>query len=112
MANKLNKLTIHFDKLNIFAGMIVSWGALGLYRGFNEFEFDCQARYNNDIKQTFLYSAELLKYTKKLGNGLLWSIIYINPLLLIYTIPKEIYRLEVDIRGLEDEKKRDFYKRL
>jgi len=112
MLNKLKKQTIHFDKLNIFAGMFVTWGALGFYRGFNEPDYDYQVRYNNYIKQPFLYSRQVIKYVKKIGNGLLWSGMYINPFLIFITLPKEIYRLEVDIRGLEDEKKTDSYKRL
>lgn len=110
MFNKLNKVKIHFDKVNIIAGTIVSWGALGFYRGFNEPDYEYQ--HKKSINQPFMYSKEFIIYFKKIGNGLLWSGMYINPIIFFLIFPKEIYRLEVDIRGLEDEKKTEAYKRL
>lgn len=102
---------IILDKANCIAGMIVGWSVLGFYRGVKESDYyDLMS--NQLTRKPYLYSDILTHGARKLGCGIYGSMVYINPFLLIHTIPREIYRLEVNIRGLEFEKKTDKYHRI
>jgi hypothetical protein len=79
--------------------IITAWSLLGFNRGMNLYNFNNQKYLE---KPTYLYSVKFLYGA--LGFG-----VYINPIFLFMTIPKEIYRLEVVLRGLEDEKKTHYY---
>ena len=48
-------------------------------------------------------------YTKSIPYGIYGILFYGNPFLLPVIIFKELYRLEVNIRNLEDEKDSNFY---
>lgn len=76
-----------------------AWTILGFTRGIRSYEYTYNKR--KDIGP-HLYSAQIM-------HGLLGSIIYINPVLICRVLLKELYRAEVNIRGLEDEKKTDYY---
>lgn len=83
-------------------GMTTCWSLLGFKRGIDAYDYD----YNKKItKDTYLFSS-------KFSWGLLGFVLYINPFSAITFIPKEIYRLEVNIRGIEHEKKSDYYNQL
>jgi len=88
-----------------------SWTALGFYRGVIHHDY-MYPKKKDPTKEIYLYSKELSYQTNRIMGGLYGIFIYINPFIILYTLPKELYRLEVDIRGLEDEKKTDDYKRL
>jgi hypothetical protein len=87
-----------------------SWTALGFYRGVKYYDYMYQKKNTN--KEPYLYSKELSYQTNRIMGGLYGIFIYINPFIIFTMIPRELYRLEVDIRGLEDEKKTDDYNRL
>jgi len=72
------------------------WSGIGFIRGMNDYKYQ---------KNTYLYSDLIF-------TGLLGLIIYANPTSLPFMMYKEIYRLEVNLRNLEDEKKKDFYNKL
>jgi hypothetical protein len=79
---------------------ITSWCGLGFVRGINDY------KYNNINKsKPFMYSSLIL-------FGFIGTIVYANPILFPLLVSKEIYRLEVDIRKLENEKKSYFYNSL
>ena len=83
--------------------LISVWSLLGFHRGMKSYDYTINKEkqfYNN--KYTYFYSNRFL-------YGMLGFGIYINPFFLLITIPKEIYRLEVDLRGLEDESKTNYY---
>jgi hypothetical protein len=44
-----------------------------------------------------------------MGVGLFGSLLYVNPFLFPFIIKKELYRLEVNIRGLDEEKDKKYY---
>jgi hypothetical protein len=89
-----------------------SWTALGFYRGIIHHDY-MYPKKKDTTKKTYLYSKELLYQLNRIvGGGLYGIFIYINPFIIFTMIPREMYRLEVDIRGLEDEKKTDDYNRL
>ena len=105
-----------------------SWGALGYYRGNRQYNFE----YNNDIekynKRIIAYD-ENVEYSKKNNRepyldkpckpnkffitsvfyGLYGSIFYILPLTGCACLVKEIYRAEINLSNLEEEKKTRYY---
>jgi hypothetical protein len=44
--------------------------------------------------------------------GLGSTLVYLNPFMCFITLAKEIYRLEVNLRGIEDEKKTEYYNKV
>lgn len=74
-----------------------SWCGLGCFRGLNYYGY--KQKKNN----------EPYLYTNLFIYGAYGTIMYAAPLFLPFTIYKEIYRLEVNIRKLEDEKKDKYY---
>ena len=76
------------------------WGILGFNRGIDEYDY--KHKYNEYYKKKYFY-------TDRIFNGFFGSIVYINPAFVPLIIYKEIYRLEVNYRGLEDEKNNENY---
>lgn len=75
------------------------WSVLGFKRGLQSYEYTYQKSIH---KEPYLYIHK--------GQYGLWGImLYMNPILLPLTLYKEMYRLEVNLRGLEEEKKTDYY---
>ena len=74
-----------------------AWSALGFKRGINSYDYS----YNKDSRQDL--------YLQKGIWGVTSTMAYINPCTFFIVLYKEIYRLEVNLRGLEDEKKTDYY---
>ena len=48
-------------------------------------------------------------YSNKIGMGAIGTVVYIFPFLCVFPLAKEIHRLEINLRGLEDEKKKPEY---
>jgi len=78
-----------------------SWCGLGFIRGVNSYDYD-------RIK----YKQGQYMYISAINSGMFGIIVYANPILLPITVHKELYRLEVNIRGLENEKKSNYYNHL
>lgn len=76
------------------------WCGLGFIRGMNSYDYR--------KKNIYKYEKKYI-YTDSISNGLLGTILYANPPLFPYFIYKELYRLEINIRNLEDEKKSTYY---
>ena len=93
----------HYSKTII---ALSSWGILGFYRGLNAYDYKYE-KYKNTI-----YKNEPHLYSEKCFYGFLGVIYYISPPVCFFAIPKEIYRLEVNMRGMEKEKKTDRYNEL
>lgn len=97
--------------LKVIAPAWIGFTGLGFYRGVKLYNY----KYNYQLIE---YEKEDKKYAKNptyfysecFGSGLFGVIIYINPFLLPITFSKEIYRLEVNIRGMNQEKEKpSFY---
>jgi len=87
-------------KISIIA--YTSWCGLGFIRGVKYYKYI----YNKYEKnESYIYSNSVI-------NGLFGIIIYANPILLPITLHKELYRLEVNIRNLENEKNGIYYNNL
>lgn len=87
------------NKLKISHCILLSWTTLGFYRGVKDYDYEQSKKQ----KGSYLYSDKILY------GGMYGIIIYMNPLLVFITFPKEIYRFEVCVRGLENEKKTERY---
>ena len=69
-----------------YAALYVGWGSVGIFRGVK--------LYSYENHNPFLYS-HMVVY------GLGGLSIYSNPILLPWVLHKEVYRMEVQVRGLE-----------
>ena len=69
--------------------LLLGWGFVGFYRGINLYDY-------NHNKTVII--------ADKVFTGLYGGVIYANPFLLPLSIYRELYRLEINIRGLEEEK--------
>jgi hypothetical protein len=85
-------------------GLISTWGLLGFQRGMQNYDYEHLKNKEDKYK-----SYESYLYSTRIGYGFYGTFIYVNPLFLVITITKEIYRFEVNIRGLEKEKKTNAY---
>ena len=79
-----------------------SWCGLGFIRGINSYNYN-HNKYGK--KEDYLY-------LNSVCYGLSGIALYINPFLLPFLVHKEIYRLEVNVRNLENEKTTDYYNNL
>ena len=77
----------------------IGWGVIGFNRGLKHYDYE----HEHDQKSYL--------YIDKICYGIFGLSYYIIPCFLPLTIYKEIYNLEINLRGLE-EKKTDYYKKL
>jgi len=92
------------NNLNIIKKLtITAWALLGLKRGINSYDYNYSRNrlYKNSLIGPF--------YIDKAGWGFAGIMIYLSPVTFLFALYKEVYRLEVNLRGLEDEKKTDCY---
>ena len=89
---------------------IYGWPVLGFKRGMNSYDYN----FSKDklSRQKYSEPHESPLYLDKVGWGFLGVSFYILPVFCFIAVYKEIYRLEVNIRHLEDEKKSRFYNEL
>lgn len=84
-------------QIRIINSVICGWVGLGFMRGINSYNY-------NIAKQ---------KETKMYLDKIIWGVgsvvFYINPVTFFYALYKEIYRLEVNLRGIEEEKNTRYY---
>ncbi len=76
---------------------------LGFKRGIEDYDYTHKNKHFTN--NTYLYS-------RRTAIGIIGMVFYVNPFTMPLFICKEIYRLEANIRELEEEKKSDFYNRL
>jgi hypothetical protein len=80
------------------------WGLLGFKRGINAYD------YGYKKNKTAINASDYL-YSSKIMTGLGGTLLYLHPLFLCQTIPKEIYRLELNLRGINHDND-DYYNKL
>ena len=85
-------------KYSVIAGYS-SWCGLGFIRGINYYKYTHNNYHKNE---SYVYSNSII-------DGIHGIFIYGNPIFLPITIHKELYRLEITIRNLENEKKSKYY---
>ncbi len=82
----------------------VSWCLLGFVRGMNS--------YNYSYKKNNINNNDDYLYSSKLWYGIAGFCVYATAPFTPFLLVKEIYRLEINIRGLENGKNGDFYNNL
>ncbi|NBY41342.1 MAG: hypothetical protein EBQ66_10775, partial [Flavobacteriia bacterium] len=80
----------------------VAWCSLGFYRGMALYDHRFNTRRIGANDPPYMYSYRIY-------NGCNGVFFYANPVFLLFIIPKEIYRLEVNFREIHSEKKKDRY---
>jgi len=89
--------------------MYGSWGLLGSYRGIKYYNFRHEEEMKYYLKDTKNNKKPQDFYSSKITVAALWTVIYILPFCCILPATKEIKRLEIYLRGLEEEKKKPEY---
>jgi len=102
MFNVLNKIRKYPYSKPIFA---IGLCSLGFYRGVNAYSYRYKKINKYEESPVYLYTSAYL-------YGFYGSIIYITPFLWPIILPKEIYRLEINLRGIDSEKGGDYYNEL
>lgn len=95
----------NLGKLSLVAGF-GSLGIIGFKRGVHSYKYELE-EWNKrfDKKKEFFYS-------ESIKEGFLGSCVYMAPILWLPVLSNEIYRLEVNFRNLEEEKKSDRFNKL
>lgn len=84
------------------------WCSLGLYRGGQKYDYEYKQIKYYEYKQ-IKYERKQYLYVYKFNNSIRYGIYYMFPLLFPFILSKEIYRLEVYLRKLENEKNKIYY---
>ena len=71
-----------------------AWCGIGFIRGVNSYKYNL-IKYNKN--ESFIYSNSII-------GGIFGIIMYANPILFPLALHKEFYRLEINLRGLEEKK--------
>ena len=119
-------------------GITSCWGILGFYRGTQEYNFHHSNDINDYNKQMIYHKEQIEKdkkykiehptynsnyvhippvkptyfYLSSITNGFFGSALYIFPCTTPICVMKEIYRIEINLRNLDEEKKKKFYNTL
>jgi hypothetical protein len=101
--NIINRMNIPKIQKFIAPSLCIGWSLLGFYRGQNSYDYI----YSKDY-----YKYETYLYSKRIIHGFFGMAMYALPVFIFITIPKELFRLEVNIRNLEYEKNEDYYNKL
>jgi len=92
-----------------FKLLVPPWFALGFYRGTKDYEYDYKNQCIQYEKNKKYNEKPQYLYSSCMGVGLFGSLLYVNPFLFPFIIKKELYRLEVNIRGLDEERDKKYY---
>ena len=103
------------------------WGALGFYRGTKDMDYTYKLQMNDYKQKMIRYNKDKEKYLElkltkpykpskiwltTFAYGLFGTSLYIYPITLPMYFVKECYLLEINLRGLDDEKEKSFYNTL
>lgn len=101
LTNKITEMQAY--EKDFFVGAVkVSWAlwtGLGVYRGSKAYVYNYQKEMKNKSPEYIQKNPRL--YIVEGVYGLMGAAFYVTPLFLPFTITKEIYRLEINMRGLE-----------
>jgi hypothetical protein len=92
--------------------VVGSWGLLGFYRGTQYYNFWHEEDMKKYLKEPKIHEKPQYLYLHKVGFGGLAAGAYIFPLFCIFPVIQELKRLEINLRGLEEEKKKPEYYRV
>jgi hypothetical protein len=111
--NNINTFLFSYTMPPLKAIIPFSWISLGIYRGIGGYNYSHKKEYEAYKK----YGKKDEKIPEYLYStcffcGFIGAFVYMTPFSWPIIIPKEIYRLEVNIRGLDKEKETDKYNQL
>jgi len=86
--------------------LIGLWPLLGFKRGMNSYD------YHHSKNDLYIKQKGPPLFIDKICWGICSAGAYINPCIIPLILYKEVYRLEVNLRGLEEEKKKDYYNKV
>jgi hypothetical protein len=89
--------------------IIPPWLTLGFCRGIRSYEYDYKNECIQYEKNKKYNEKPQYFYSSCIEIGLFGSLLYVNPFLFPIIITKELYRLEVNLRGLYEEKEKRKY---
>jgi len=126
-----------FNKVNkkIKYGLYFCWSTLGYYRGIQHYNFNYNLKLEQYNEKMNKYNDDLKKYNKELKEnlyviqlsipekpnkfylttilyGLYGLLFYIAPIPGIFYFFKEIYRTEIYLRNMNDEKSKEYFNTL
>jgi hypothetical protein len=116
---------------------VASWGSLGFYRGIHDYDYENKIKtesYKKDMKY-YEYKKEQYKkdkikypsidlyepkaplkpnyfYLTSFSHGIFGSFLYVCPISMPICFVKELYRIEINLRSVDDEKNTAFYNKL
>ena len=82
---------------------------LGFYRGVQSYHWE---RSLSVASQQPQQPGQEYLYTVAAGHGLMGSLVYLCPLMVVQNVAKELHRLEVNLRGMENLKHTRYYNEL
>jgi hypothetical protein len=103
------------NKQKVFLGLYSAWTTLGCRRGYLQYKYKNEQqmkRYLEDknANKSYVTKPEPFYYTNAaLESFFSGGIVYVNPFFLPWTIFKELKRLEINLRNLEEEKNSSSY---
>jgi hypothetical protein len=109
--------SIEFDKIhpNIKLGLF-AWGALGFYRGskYHSMLYQKELDKHNKLLERGIVTRKRPEqyYVGKFAYGLFTSFMYFVPGVNLFYIAKEIWRLEIFLRGLDEDTESEQYNHL
>jgi hypothetical protein len=92
-------------KKRIYSSVFIGWSSLGFVRGMNFYDY----RINKYNETACIENKKTKFYLSKFTSGIFGSFCYITPPFLFLNVWREIYRLEINLRGLDKEKEKDYY---
>ena len=93
----------------LYGVVVPSWGALGMYRGWKWYDYKYQKMLNTTKNKRFYYT----EYITLASFETLWGgMVYLIPITFPFVFVKELYRLEVNLRNLTDDKESENYYKL
>lgn len=98
-----------FSNKHLFYASYAAFSGLGGYRGAKSYNHTYEKRVKNAIQKTPPHVPPQYYYIECVLYGTLGFVYYAVPIINIVMLVKELYRLEVNIRGLEKDKNSDDY---
>jgi hypothetical protein len=118
-------------------GCLASWGSLGFYRGIHDYNYENKIKTESYKKDMIYYENKKEQYKKdkmkypsmdlyepkeplkpnyfyltSFTHGIFGSWLYICPITMPVCFIKELYRIEINLRSVNDEKNTAFYNKL
>ena len=94
----------------LFVATMGGLGSLGFVRGTHHYDY-C---HDKELYQYYCYEERKNKnlpylYSTRFIYGLFGTLCYVTPFMYCFILPKEVFRLEVNLRGIDSVKTEKYY---